>query len=87
MQDQCDVCTFRNNLNKILGTAHDLTTSWVVDACSMGPTLYLDIHQTSQMTYPNADLFQYYGYKYELTTPIITAAWLIVMSYMPQLVV
>lgn len=64
MQEQCDICTFRNNLNKIFGTPLELQSSWTVDACRVGPIMYLDIHQLPQTTYPDADLFQYYGYKY-----------------------
>ncbi|KAL0053458.1 hypothetical protein WJX82_005954 [Trebouxia sp. C0006] len=65
MQEQCDICTFRNNLNKIFGTPLELKSSWTVDACRLGSIMYLDIHQLPQTTYPDADLFQYYGYKFE----------------------
>ena len=76
MQEQCDVCTFRNNLNKIFSTPLDLRSSWVVDACKVGSIMYLDIHQLPQKTFPNADLFQYYGYKSvpSLLTPVLNAA-------------
>jgi hypothetical protein len=70
MQEQCDICTFRNNLNKIFGTPLELKSSWTVDACSIGPITYLDIHQLPQTTYPDADLFQYYGYKYAFPVAI-----------------
>lgn len=63
LQDQCDVCTFRNNLNKIFATPLDLRPSWVVDACMLGHTMHLDIHKTPQATFHNAELFQYYGYR------------------------
>ena len=63
MQNQCDVCTFRNNLNKIFATPLDLKNSWVVDACMLGNILYLDIHKLPEKSFPNADLFQYYGYR------------------------
>ncbi|KAL3138045.1 hypothetical protein ABBQ38_005278 [Trebouxia sp. C0009 RCD-2024] len=65
LQDQCDVCTFRNNLNKIFATPVDLKSPWVVDACMLQHTLHLDIHKIPQHTFPNADLFQYYGYRFE----------------------
>lgn len=34
LQDQCDVCTFRNNLNKIFATPLDLKSSWMVGLTS-----------------------------------------------------
>lgn len=63
LQDQCDICTFRNNLNKIFATPLDLKASWVVDACMLGHTMHLDIRKTPQATFHNAELFQYYGYR------------------------
>ena len=63
MQEQCDVCTFRNNLNKIMSTPVDLGNAWTVDACTLGTTMFLDIHQLPEKTFPDADRFQYYGYK------------------------
>jgi len=38
-----DVVTFRNNLNKILGTVYDSRAPWTVDGCVHGSTLFLDI--------------------------------------------
>ena len=63
MLDQCDVCTFRNNLNKIMITPLQLNDAWTVDACSLGSTLYLDIQKTPQTSFPDAELFQYFGFK------------------------
>lgn len=63
LQDQCDICTFRNNLNKIFATPLDLKAPWVVNACMLGHTMHLDIHKTPQAAFPNAELFQYYGYR------------------------
>lgn len=34
LQDQCDICTFRNNLNKIFATPLDLKSSWMVGLTS-----------------------------------------------------
>ena len=62
-EQQCEFCTFRNNLNNIFSTPFDLKTSWVVDACKMGDIVYLDIHKLPQHSYADAELFQYYGYK------------------------
>lgn len=63
MLEQCDVCTFRNNLNKFMLTPVDLQNAWTIDACTSDSTMYLDIHQLPEKTFPDADLFQYYGYK------------------------
>lgn len=37
--------TYRNNLNKILGTAYDRNKSWEMGVHRRGGTVYLDVHQ------------------------------------------
>jgi len=61
-----DVCTYRNNMNKILLTpmAKD---GWELDFCfdSRAETLFLDIVPGPPATFRDADKFTYYGYKFE----------------------
>lgn len=62
----CDVLTFRNNLNKIFGTPFDPSNSWALDACWRGGVLYLDIVlQEAQWQGDPADQekFTYWGYR------------------------
>jgi len=63
----CDVCTFRNNLNKMAMTLLNPKDDWAVDAWQGGTTkaLILDILSLPQQDFPGADKFQYYGYKFE----------------------
>ncbi|KAF5841463.1 hypothetical protein DUNSADRAFT_12907 [Dunaliella salina] len=60
-----DVVTFRNNLNKICGTPLSPRDGWVVEACMHNNTLFLDISKSEQASFPDADRFNYYGYKFE----------------------
>jgi len=66
---ECDVVTFRNNLNKIGKTPFDARNAWEVDACFLGNTLFLDIREDpsggAQSSYADQDRFQYFGYKFE----------------------
>ncbi|KAK9828456.1 hypothetical protein WJX72_000086 [[Myrmecia] bisecta] len=62
---ECDVITYRNNLNKICLTPLNPGDAWAVDACSSGGPLCLDIHKLPQKSYPGSDKFEYYGYKFE----------------------
>ncbi|WIA33467.1 hypothetical protein OEZ86_006597 [Tetradesmus obliquus] len=59
------LCTYRNNLNKVLLTPVSLDNEWAVDACFWGGTLFLDINKAGNQEYPNQDKFVYYGYKFE----------------------
>eukprot|EP00882_Tetradesmus_deserticola_P008906 GHRQ01009396.1.p1 GENE.GHRQ01009396.1~~GHRQ01009396.1.p1 ORF type:complete len:230 (+),score=74.13 GHRQ01009396.1:768-1457(+) len=59
------LCTYRNNLNKVLLTPVALDKVWDVDACFWGGTLFLDINKAAREEYPNQDKFVYYGYKFE----------------------
>jgi len=59
------IVSYRNNLNKILGTLVSPRDAWVVDACMYDGTLYLHIHKTPETSFPDADRFQYFGYKFE----------------------
>jgi len=60
-----DVVTFRNNLNKICGTPLSPRDGWVVEACMHDGTLFLEISKSEQASFPDADRFNYYGYKFE----------------------
>jgi RAT1-interacting protein len=65
-----DVVTFRNNLNKILLTPFAPGAAWALDACAGSPagaTVFLDIVHTpdSGPRNPNADRFEYFGYRFE----------------------
>lgn len=55
------LCTYRNNLNKVLLTPVSLDNEWAVDACFWGGTLFLDINKAGNQEYPNQDKFVYYG--------------------------
>lgn len=60
------MCTFRNNLNKLLMTPLNPKDAWEVDACSCSGTLFLDIRNNSQEAWGDAqqmDRMCYYGYK------------------------
>lgn len=66
--ERTTVCTFRNNLNKIALTAVSATDpkhSWAIDAVVHGGTLFLEIVKLPEDDFPNKDLFNYYGYKFE----------------------
>lgn len=69
LQAECDICTFRNNLNKVFMTPLAPSDDWTVDACLLGSTLYLDIQKGPPATYADSDLFEYYGYKYACSDP------------------
>jgi hypothetical protein len=62
-----DVCTYRNNLNKLLLTQGGSKDGWSLHCCHWAATdtLFLDIVPGPPATYPNADKFTYYGYKLE----------------------
>jgi hypothetical protein len=55
------LCTYRNNLNKVLLTPVALENEWAVDACFWGGTLFLDINKAGFQEYANQDRFVYYG--------------------------
>ncbi|KAF6260603.1 hypothetical protein COO60DRAFT_1505467 [Scenedesmus sp. NREL 46B-D3] len=59
------LCTYRNNLNKILLTPLALDKAWEVDACFWGGTLFLDINKAGKEEYFNQEKMTYYGYKFE----------------------
>lgn len=59
-----DMCTYRNNLNKIAGTLLSPKDPWIVDAYKRKDGLLcLDMHPLPQREYPNSDQMTYYGYK------------------------
>lgn len=57
--------TYRNNLNKIFLTPLNTQDAWTVDGCRIGRTMFLDIVKTPQKDFPNAKLFEFFGYKFE----------------------
>jgi len=62
---QTDICTYRNNLNKILLTTIEPRKEWAVNFCYQGNSLFLDITKVGQASYANQDRFSYYGYHFE----------------------
>lgn len=54
------VCTYRNNLNKILQTPL-ADSDWSIDCCYWSGTLFLDINKAGSTEYPNQDKFTFYG--------------------------
>jgi RAT1-interacting protein len=73
--ENCDILSFRNNFNKILGTVFDIESAWTVDATSGGsgggggklpPTLFLDMVKTEELHYGNDSTpFVAWGYNFE----------------------
>jgi RAT1-interacting protein len=65
--DGCRVLSFRNNLNKIVGTTLSPTSAWTVDACLLGATLFLDVVPTPESWESGADQARYvaWGYSFE----------------------
>lgn len=70
----CDVITFRNNLNKVFGTAFDTRKEWMIDGCFLDSTLFLEIVDTcnkygsynkSQEQLDCAQLLEKLGYQFE----------------------
>eukprot|EP00879_Flechtneria_rotunda_P007322 GHRR01007681.1.p2 GENE.GHRR01007681.1~~GHRR01007681.1.p2 ORF type:complete len:214 (+),score=61.48 GHRR01007681.1:700-1341(+) len=62
---QINICTYRNNLNKLMMTPLD-AKDWAIDCCYHNSTLYLDINKSgNEPEYANQDKFVYYGYKFE----------------------
>jgi RAT1-interacting protein len=47
--------TFRNNLNKILGTAYDRNKSWEMGVHRRGQTVYLDVHKMEEREQSEAE--------------------------------
>lgn len=62
-----DVCTYRNNMNKVLMTPICPRDGWELDCCyhEKSGTLFLDIVYGQQATWKDADKFTFYGYKFE----------------------
>eukprot|EP00271_Cylindrocystis_brebissonii_P021182 TRINITY_DN7438_c0_g1_i1.p1 TRINITY_DN7438_c0_g1~~TRINITY_DN7438_c0_g1_i1.p1 ORF type:complete len:631 (+),score=127.04 TRINITY_DN7438_c0_g1_i1:581-2473(+) len=58
--------TFRNNLNKILGTCYDRNKAWEMGVHKRGKTVYLHVHQEEEPQQSVQDRRNtYYGYAYE----------------------
>lgn len=68
-----DVCTYRNNMNKVLLTPIQKEW-WDMECCYHGAsgTLFLDIVPGQQATFKDADKFTYYGYHFEA---VCTGEW------------
>ena len=71
-QHSGQIFTFRNNLNKLLGTTINLRNEWAIDGCWKDNALYLDIVKLPQKTFPGSGLFNYFGRKFEqvVTEPL-----------------
>ncbi|KAG7671236.1 hypothetical protein Ndes2526B_g02291 [Nannochloris sp. 'desiccata'] len=77
--EKCDILTFRNNMNKILGTVFDLEYPWTVDATAIvvngnhdvtaQPTMFLDIVHDDELSNLRSGgataLFVPWGYNFE----------------------
>lgn len=64
--DQCDVVTYRNNLNKISRTPVALSDGWEVDCCQLGRVLYLEIRKSEEdPTSGDRRRLMYHGYRFE----------------------
>ncbi|GAQ82908.1 hypothetical protein KFL_001280290 [Klebsormidium nitens] len=58
--------TYRNNLNKILGTAYDRNKSWEMGVHRRGGTVYLDVHQGEEREQTEREKrMTYWGYSFE----------------------
>jgi hypothetical protein len=55
------LCTYRNNLNKILLTPLAQDKEWAVDVCFWGGTLFFDINKAGRQEYDNQEKMTYYG--------------------------
>lgn len=66
MDNQVDIVTFRNNLNKIALTPYNDRDAWEIDAVRVDGTVYLDIRKLDE---PAPDerhkRFMYMGYRFE----------------------
>lgn len=60
---QGDICTYRNNLNKIAMTLLSPKDAWQINAFSKEGVLCLDIEPSPQKDFPDSDRMTYYGYK------------------------
>jgi len=63
--DALDVCSFRNNLNKLFGIFLDPSNAFVVDAALVDSTLCLDVVRTPEKSFDGAERFEYMGYRLE----------------------
>ena len=52
-------------MNKLLLTPLSQQEEWTIYACLHAGVLFLEICKTPEEKYPNADLFCFYGYKFE----------------------
>lgn len=64
---ECDIITFRNNLNKILGTPCNIKSGWAVNAVCLNSTLFLDIvkQENEWESSPEAAKFDFWGRAFE----------------------
>lgn len=73
LKGHCHVLSFRNNLNKIFGTAFDPDFGWSIDGCFMYGILFLEIVQTenawkdgkSESELKRLDMLEKFGYQFE----------------------
>jgi len=66
--DSIPILTYRNNLNKLLGTAVDARSPWQIDACYHGTTLFLEIVAKKAMEWQNTEQARRttaWGYQFE----------------------
>jgi RAT1-interacting protein len=64
--DNIHFVTFRNNLNKILGTAYNRTDPWEMGVHKRNGTVYLDVHKLPERPQTKMDRQRtYWGYSFE----------------------
>lgn len=66
INENADVVSYRNNLNKIGGTPFNHRDAWEIDCCRHGNTVFLDVKHTGGGAQNDAHKrFMYYGYRFE----------------------
>lgn len=67
IDEQADIITYRNNLNKIGGCPYNTRDEWELDCCLVNSkSVYLEVRHTGSNTFNEEHKrFMYYGYRFE----------------------